>query len=70
MDKPKQLKKLDSIAILQLNYMNVEQFKAVELLEQQEEISIRMASVVKIRNNIYYIAVGCFKSSFKIDFLL
>jgi hypothetical protein len=29
-----------------------------------------MASIVKIRNNVYYIAVGCFKAGFKIDFIL
>lgn len=29
-----------------------------------------MASVVKIRNNIYYIVVGCFKSNFEVDYIL
>ena len=33
-------------------------------------MSIRMASIVKIRNNIYYTVVGCFKANFKIEFLL
>lgn len=28
-----------------------------------------MASIVKIRNNIYYTVVGCFKSRFSIEFL-
>jgi len=39
-------------------------------MEQQEEMSIRMASIIKIRNNVYYIVVGCLKSGFKVDFVL
>ena len=33
-------------------------------------MSIRMAPIVKIRNNIYFIAVGCFKALYEIDFML
>jgi hypothetical protein len=29
-----------------------------------------MASIVKIRNNLYYTIVGCFKSGFSLEFLL
>lgn len=29
-----------------------------------------MAPIVKIRNNIYYIVVGCFKAGFSIEFIL
>jgi hypothetical protein len=62
--------KLSSKAILDLNHENIENFKAIELLEGKEDRSIKMASIVKIRNNIYYTIVGCFKSSFSIEFLL
>lgn len=64
------MKKIDSTSILQIDYTNAESLKSAELLEQQEEMSIRMASIVKIRNNIYYTLVGCFKANFKIEFLL
>ena len=53
-----------------MDYKNVESFKALELLEQQEDMSIKMASVVKIRNNVYYMAVGCFKARFQVDFMV
>lgn len=56
--------KLQTSEILKLDYKNVESFKALELLEQQEDMSIKMASIVKIRNNVYYTAVGCFKARF------
>jgi len=55
---------------LDLNHENIENFKAIELLEGKEDRSIKMAPVVKIRNNIYYTIVGCFKSAFSIQFLL
>lgn len=29
-----------------------------------------MASIVKVRNNLYYTIVGCFKSAFSVDFLI
>ena len=67
-DKPvvNKEQKLSSKAILDLNHENIENFKAIELLEGKEDRSIKMASIVKIRNNIYYTIVGCFKSSFSI----
>ena len=40
------------------------------MMEGKEDRSIKMAPIVKIRNNLYYAVVGCFKSSFSIDFLL
>jgi len=40
------------------------------LLEQKEDHSIKMASIVKVRNNLYYTIVGCFKSAFSVDFLI
>ena len=48
----------------------MENFKAIEMLEDKEDRSIKMASIVKVRNNLYYTVVGCFKSGFQIDFLL
>ena len=62
--------RLSSKAILELNHENIENYKAIEILEGKEDRSIKMASIVKIRNNLYYTIVGCFKSAFSIDFLL
>lgn len=49
---------------------NLENFKAIELLEGKEDRSIKMAPIVKIRNNLYYTVVGCFKAGFSLDFIL
>jgi hypothetical protein len=64
------LHKLDSADILKLDHHNVESFKALELLEQQEDMAVRMAPIVKIRNSVLYTAVGCFKAKFMTDYLL
>lgn len=61
---------MNSKAILELNHENIDSFKASELLEGKEDRSIKMAPIVKIRNNIYYTVVGCFKSGFSIEFIL
>jgi len=61
---------LDSKVILDLNHENIDSFKASEILESKEDKSIKMAPIVKIRNNIYYIVVGCFKAGFSIEFIL
>lgn len=68
--KQQRVKRLETQAILQIDFKNVESYKALELLENQEDMSIRMAPIVKIRNNIYFTAVGCFKALFEIDFFL
>lgn len=62
--------RLNSKVILDLNHENIENFKAIELLEGKEDRSIKMAPIVKIRNSLYYTIVGCFKSAFSIEFLL
>jgi len=69
-NQKRQPHKLDSQDILKLNFENVESFKALELLEQQEDMAVRMAPIVKIRNNVLYTAVGCFKARFMTDYLI
>lgn len=49
---------------------NLDNFKAIELMEGKEDRSIKMAPIVKIRNNLYYTVVGCFKAGFSLEFLL
>ena len=65
-----QTQRLQTQEILQLDHENVENFKALELLEKQEDMSIRMAPVVRIRNCALYIALGCFRSRFCTEFLI
>jgi len=54
----------DSAIIMNLNYQNVENFKAKEILESQNDLSIKMTSEIKIRNSIYFTLVGCFRAKF------
>ena len=42
----------------------------MEIEESKEDRSIKMAAVVKLRNNLYYTIVGCFKAGFSIPFIL
>jgi hypothetical protein len=61
---------MNSKAVLNITHSNAKTLKEIEIEETKEDRSIKMAAVVKIRNNLYYIIVGCFKAGFSIDFLL
>lgn len=68
--KKVETKRHDTATIMNLNFENVENFKAKEILESQNDLSIKMFPEVKIRNHLYYTVVGCLKAQFQVDFLL
>ena len=63
-DNKENVQKVKKRPSIDLNSESLENFKAIEMLEDKEDRSIKMAPIVKVRNNLYYTIVGCFKSGF------
>ena len=66
----KKMKRLDSDAILNIDYKNIERLKMLEKLEEKEDKSFVMAPLCKLRNHCYAIAASCFRNCFSQQFLL
>lgn len=66
----KKLKRLDSNAILNIDYKNIEKLKMLEKLEEKEDKSFVMAPLCKLRNYCYSVATACFKSCFSQQYLI
>ena len=64
------MKRLDSDAILNIDYKNIERLKMLEKLEEKEDKSFVMAPLCKLRNHCYAIAASCFRNCFSQAFLL
>lgn len=64
------MKRLDSDAIQNIDYKNIERLKMIEKLEEKEDKSFVMAPLCKLRNHCYSIAASCIRSSFSQDFLV
>ena len=68
-DKKKN-KRLDSDAIQNIDYKNIERLKQLEKLEEKEDKSFIMAPLCKLRNYCYQISVSCIRARFSQKFLL
>ena len=53
-----------------MTHSNAKALKEIEIEESKEDRSIKMSAIVKLRNNLYYIIVGCFKVGFSIPYIL